>query len=48
MYDRITGGLRWEDNDQRVNTFTLNNTPTTAQLKRVDMLPSVGNVVLDR
>ncbi|SDX34868.1 TonB-dependent receptor [Nitrosomonas oligotropha] len=43
MYDRIniTGGLRWEDNDQRVNTFTLNNTPTTAQLKRVDMLPSV-------
>lgn len=43
MYDRIniTGGLRWEDNDQRVNTFTLTNTPTTARLNRVDMLPSV-------
>jgi len=42
MYDRfnITGGLRWEDNDQRVNTFTLNNSTTTARLNRVDMLPS--------
>lgn len=40
-YDRvnITGGLRWEDNDQRVNTF-LNGQPTTARLNRVDMLPS--------
>ncbi|MBL8496253.1 TonB-dependent receptor [Nitrosomonas sp. JL21] len=41
-FDRInvTGGLRWEDNDQRVNTF-LRSLPTTAQLNRVDMLPSV-------
>jgi outer membrane receptor protein involved in Fe transport len=41
-YDRIniTGGLRWEDNDQRVNTF-LRGLPTTARLDRVDMLPSV-------
>ncbi|MBY0474007.1 MAG: TonB-dependent receptor [Nitrosomonas sp.] len=41
-YDRVnvTGGLRWEDNDQKVNTF-LRNQPTTAQLNRVDMLPSV-------
>jgi len=43
LYDRlnITGGLRWEDNDQKVNTFTLTNTPTMARLNRVDMLPSV-------
>ncbi|MBS0483803.1 MAG: TonB-dependent receptor [Proteobacteria bacterium] len=43
MYDRlnITGGLRWEDNDQKVNTFTLTNTPTMARLNRMDMLPSV-------
>lgn len=43
LYDRlnITGGLRWENNDQRVDTFTLTNTPTTARLNRVDMLPSV-------
>lgn len=42
LYDRvnITGGLRWENNDQRVNTFTLNNNPTTARLNRLDMLPS--------
>lgn len=41
-YDRvnITGGLRWEDNDQKVNTF-LRGLPTTAQLNRIDMLPSV-------
>lgn len=41
-FDRvnITGGLRWEDNDQRVNTF-LRSLPTTAQLNRIDMLPSV-------
>ncbi|WP_293007647.1 TonB-dependent receptor [Nitrosomonas sp.] len=41
-YDRInvTGGLRWEDNDQKVNTF-LRNQPTTARLNRIDMLPSV-------
>lgn len=41
-YDRvnITGGLRWEDNDQKVNTF-LRSLPTTAQLNRIDMLPSV-------
>ncbi len=41
LYDRvnITGGLRWEDNDQKVNTFK-DNLPTTAGLKRVDMLPS--------
>lgn len=40
-YDRIniTGGLRWEDNDQKVNTF-LRSLPTTAQLNRIDMLPS--------
>lgn len=42
LYDRvnITGGLRWEDNDQKVDTFTLNNRPTTARLNRIDMLPS--------
>jgi outer membrane receptor protein involved in Fe transport len=42
LYDRvnITGGLRWEDNDQKVDTFTLNNKPTTARLNRIDMLPS--------
>lgn len=42
LYDRvnITGGLRWENNDQRVDTFTLNNNPTTARLNRIDMLPS--------
>ncbi len=41
-YDRVnvTGGLRWEDNDQKVNTF-LRNQPTTARLNRIDMLPSV-------
>ena len=41
-YDRvnITGGLRWEDNDQKVNTV-LTNEPVTARLNRVDMLPSV-------
>ncbi|WP_297324849.1 carboxypeptidase regulatory-like domain-containing protein [Nitrosomonas sp.] len=41
-YERvnITGGLRWEDNDQRVNTF-LRGLPTTARLDRIDMLPSV-------
>lgn len=40
-FDRIniTGGLRWEDNDQKVNTF-LRGSPTTARLNRVDMLPS--------
>jgi len=42
-YDKvnITGGLRWEDNDQRVHTITTGNIPTTATLKRLDMLPSV-------
>ncbi len=42
-YDKIniTGGLRWEDNDQRVHTTTTGNIPTTAVLNRVDMLPSV-------
>lgn len=42
FYDRvsISGGLRWEDNDQKVDTFTLNNKPTTARLNRIDMLPS--------
>lgn len=44
LYDRvnITGGLRWEDNDQRVDTVSLNNKPTTARLNRIDMLPSVN------
>lgn len=43
LYDRvnISGGLRWEDNNQRVDTVSLNNRPTTAGLNRVDMLPSV-------
>ncbi|PXX17181.1 TonB-dependent receptor [Nitrosomonas ureae] len=41
LHDRvnITGGLRWEDNDQKVNTFK-DNLPTTARLNRVDMLPA--------
>lgn len=44
-FDRVnlTGGLRWEDNDQRVETFrNVGNvaTPFTARLNRVDMLPS--------
>ncbi|MDO8894238.1 MAG: TonB-dependent receptor [Nitrosomonas sp.] len=43
LYDRvnISGGLRWEDNDQRVDTVSLTNQPTTAGLKGIDMLPSV-------
>jgi len=43
LYDRvnISGGLRWEDNNQKVDTVSLNNKPTTAGLKGVDMLPSV-------
>lgn len=46
LYDRlnISGGLRWEDNNQKVNTFTGSGnalTPTVAGLKRIDMLPSV-------
>ena len=42
-YDRlnITGGLRWEDNDQKVHTVLSNGQATTATLNRVDMLPSV-------
>ncbi|WP_244072394.1 TonB-dependent receptor [Nitrosomonas sp. PY1] len=42
-YDRlnITGGLRWEDNDQKVHTVLSNGQATTAALSRVDMLPSV-------
>lgn len=44
FYDRIniTSGLRWEDNNQRVDTVSLTNKPTTATLNRVDMLPSVN------
>lgn len=46
LYDRlnISGGLRWEDNNQKVNTFTGSGnalTPTVAGLNRIDMLPSV-------
>ncbi len=46
FYDRlnISGGLRWEDNNQKVNTFTGSGnalTPTVAGLNRIDMLPSV-------
>lgn len=44
LYDKlnITGGLRWEDNKQAVETITPgSSTPTTATLNRVDMLPSV-------
>jgi len=41
FYDKVnlTGGLRWEDNNQKVETF-LNNRPTTARLIGIDMLPS--------
>ena len=46
LHDRlnITGGLRWEDNNQKVNTFTGSGnalTPTVAGLNRIDMLPSI-------
>lgn len=47
FYDRlrIIGGLRWENNDQTVETFqsVANiNEPITSVLKRTDMLPSVS------
>lgn len=44
FYDKVnlSGGLRWEDNNQRVNTVSLENKPTTATLNRIDMLPSVN------
>lgn len=42
---RITGGLRWEDNDQIVETFQSvanKNKPIISGIKRTDMLPSVS------
>ncbi len=44
-YDRlnVTGGLRWEDNNQQVETFqnvANANKPIVSKLKQVDMLPS--------
>jgi outer membrane receptor protein involved in Fe transport len=38
---RLSGGLRWEDNEQLVETFSRSETVTTS-LKRTDMLPSVA------
>ena len=47
FYDRvrIIGGLRWENNDQLVETFQSvanKNEPITSALKKIDMLPSVS------
>lgn len=42
---RINGGVRWEDNNQIVDTFELftpENEPLRSQLKKVDMLPGVA------
>lgn len=42
---RIIGGLRWEDNNQLVETFQSvanKNQPITSALKKIDMLPSVS------
>lgn len=44
LYDKlnITGGLRWENNKQSVETVVPGgSTPSTANLNRIDMLPSV-------
>ncbi len=47
FYDkvRIIGGLRWEKNDQFVQTFQSvanQNEPITTEINRLDMLPSVS------
>jgi len=42
---RIDGGLRWEDNNQIVETFELfvkSKKPIRSQLKKIDLLPSVA------
>lgn len=42
---RISGGLRWEDNNQRVETFQSvanMNAPIVSKINRIDMLPSVS------
>lgn len=42
---RLTGGLRWEHNDQLVETFTIsgiNKDPITSKVDRTDMLPAVS------
>lgn len=44
---RITGGLRVEDNDQQVSTFTLfdpDRSPAIAKLVKKDVLPSVAAI----
>ena len=51
FYDRvrIIGGLRWEDNDQVVETFQSvgnRNEPITSTLKKIDMLPSVSATLM--
>jgi TonB-dependent receptor len=51
FYDkvRIIGGLRWEDNDQVVETFQSvanMNEPITSELKRIDMLPAVSATLM--
>lgn len=51
FYDRvrIIGGLRWENNDQLVETFQSvanMNEPITSKLKRTDMLPSVSATLM--
>ncbi len=46
---RIIGGLRWEDNDQVVETFQSvanMNEPITSELKRTDMLPAVSATLM--
>lgn len=47
LYDtlRINGGVRWEDNNQIVETFELfspDNEPIRTQLKQIDLLPGVA------
>lgn len=42
---RISGGVRWEDNNQQVETFQSvanQNTPIISKINRVDMLPAVS------
>lgn len=41
----VTGGLRWEENDQTVTTFELfsiNDVPVESTISRTDMLPAVS------
>ncbi|MDP1557411.1 MAG: TonB-dependent receptor [Nitrosomonas sp.] len=50
---RVSGGMRWEDNNQRVETFQSvanSNTPVTSVIDRINRLPSAAAtwVISDR